>query len=704
MLRRQFLLRGPRLDRLPISPLTTALRIDGPPLKAGRPAEVGRRRWLASLSSSTFTFTQQRGNWLPDETPTSNLTLLDRLLRAIQLREIGHVFPAFHEWVASLVDDDHNVSSAALQELGQLPISTFSEILRWLDPVENPQLDVAYGMNITLGQVQFTNARHLVNEFGVRHQHRYVLDAMKVLLHARIGTGRQLMICDYEVLLRCAGAASNLNAAMEFSGAMTKNGVAQHRTTRTWNEFIKARYHIEPVYHQFDRQRIHYTGRMSYKANQPIPIHNIWRMEGLRYSMNALQAEPFGRHPDFPWKELVLQMRKKKGYRSYLEHWRRSKGFGILVDEELLCSTLIGLARSGSFKHMRGVVIFRGFRIRLLENKDTGEVTVSGGKRFRSGNPREPTKRILNAIVEAFGSISHITSALKLLIYFSRFYKIPIPREAWSNLLNWSYTCASKSNQFQHRMIGNYPSGRSSPVHFLNIWNTMTSQRFNVKPIFADYVLYAKTLMVSRNFRTAEDIIRDHLVPYYRHLEDQHQQIVLNEILQEVPEFSHRRLQIETQKEHVWYQIAECFDQFFSIGSKGKWQRQNGFTKVVIPNIVAEFGEFLHDQVRYRTSQGHVHLKLPVQTPRFHWTRQMRTTLPQARGGMEIRMMEMRGRLETAHSFEEREQDWPHVPQMDVVEQKRKPIPRFRPMGPAPESTDVNAREWWKRLEEDLMR
>ncbi|KAM0561442.1 hypothetical protein ACHAPJ_003323 [Fusarium lateritium] len=703
MLRRQFLLRGPRLDRLPISPLTTALQIDGPPLRAGRPAEVGRQRWLASLSSSTFTFKQQRGNWSPDETPTSNLTLLDQLLRVIQLRDIGRVFPAFHEWVASLVDSDYNVKSAALQELGELPVSTFSEILRWLDPVENSQLDVAHGLNISLGHVQFTNACHLVNDNGVRHHHRYVVDAMKVLLHYRIRTGRQLMICDYEVLLRCAGAASDLNAAIEFSSAMTQNGVARYRTTRTWNEFIKARYQIEPVYYQFDRQRVLYTGRMSFQVNRQIPVHNIWRMEGLRYSLNALRPLPFARHPDFPWQELKLHMRKKKGYKSYLVHWERAKGFGVLLDEELLCNTLIALARSGSLKHMKGMVITRGFRVKLLDNTKTGEITVSGGKRFRWGNPREPTKRILNAIVEAFGSMSHITTALKLLIYFSRFYKIPIPREAWSNLLGWSYTCAAKSNQFQHRMMGNYAARRASPVHFFTVWKTMTSEPFNVTPTYADYVLYAKTLMVSRKFRMALDIIRDQLVPYYRSIEDKHQQIVFNETLMEFTEFSHDRLRIETQKEHVLNQIAECFNQLFSIGSQGKWQRQGHFAKVVIPHIVAEFGEFLHDQVRYRTSQGHVHLKLPVQAPRFDWVRLMRQTLPQARGGMEMRMMEMRGKLKT-RSFEERLERWPLVPKMDVVEWKRKPRPRARPMGPAPESTDVNAREWWKSLEEDLMR
>ncbi|KAF5018098.1 hypothetical protein F66182_9937 [Fusarium sp. NRRL 66182] len=699
MLWRQTLSRGSRLDRYSTSPLTTALplslplRIYDPLLRNRRPAEVdpsrGRsRRWLATHSTSTF------ANQLGDFP-----TLLDHLLKAIQLRNNVRIIPTFLNWVNSL----NGSNAAALQELAILPVSTFSEILRCLDPVANTQLDVAHGLNIELGQLQFTNAGRIVDEFGVRHQHRLVLEAMKVLMRARLDTGRHLMVYDYEVLIRCAGAAADMEAAMYFFGAIAANNLASKRSTATWNEFIKARFLIDPMYYQFDRSRMAYTGRLAYRSHRRMDLANLWRIEGLRYAVNALKAQPFGRRRDRPWANHILWMRTKRGYWSYLAHWERSKAYGVLVDEELLCNTMIAFARSGSLKHIKGIVLKGGFRIMLHEDTKTGEVMISGGKRFRAGSPREPTKRFLNAIVETFGSMSHIATALKLLVFVSHTYGIPIPRETWSNLLNWAYICASKSNQFQRRMMGNHLPSAATDKHVVEIWKTMTSEPFNIEPVFEDYNIYIKTLIAQRRLRLALDLIRNYAVPHYRRLEDEHQQIVFDEVLQEVPEPSSRRLQIETQKEYVWYHIANCLNQTFSVASKNKWQREGEFMQVVIPDLVAEFSEFLHDQINYRTSQGYVRLRRSMETPRFDWVGGRRKTLPQLRGGMEARMMELQGKIETKNTFEERAEDWPMVPEMTVLEYKRKPRTRIRALGRPPESTDVRAREWWKNLEGELM-
>ncbi|KAG5665860.1 hypothetical protein KAF25_009985 [Fusarium avenaceum] len=706
MLRRQYLLKGPYLDRSSITPLATALRSYGLPLRAGRPAEVGRRRWLASISPLTSTlpstFAHQRGASLSENNST-RITLLDNLLRAIRCRDAGYIIEAFRDWVMSFNDENPQVVYAALQELVELPTTTFSAILRALDPIENPELDVAHGIKISQGEMQFTNACHLIDAFGVRHQHRFILNALKALLEARREAGRTLIINDYEVLIRCAGAASDINEAIYWFGAITRDGLQPKRTTETWNVFLRARYQIDPVYYQYDRQRVTQTSRDAYRIFFETELKNVWRMESLRHSRNALLKLPFNRQPGRLWASNYLWMRQKTGYQSYFAHWRRSKDIGVLLNEEMLCNALIGFARSGSLAHIRGIVLKRGFGIGLVENKETGTFQIGGNKTFREGNPRAPTVRLLNAIVEGFGGMSRIRLALDLLIHVSKAYNIPIPRETWSNLYNWAYSCSTKPNRPQRKLMQKPLSAVVDHKLVTEIWDTMTSEPYNIEPTFEDYIAYAKSLIFRNKFNAALDVIRDHAVPHYRRLEEEHQQIVFNEVLQEVSGVSYQRVRVETQKDNAWYQIQDCLSRVFKGASMFSPRRKSKFPYTALPNLVAEFSEFFGDQIRYRTAQGYVLLERSVEVPRFTWSRQKRTTLPQLKGGLEIKMMETRGVIEEEPTFEGRQQKWPRTREMVIKEWKRNPIARPRAGGPAPESTDVNAREWWKRVEGELM-
>ncbi|KAI8667218.1 hypothetical protein NCS56_00857100 [Fusarium sp. Ph1] len=703
MLWRHSLRRGPRLDRLSQTPLT-ALRNHDPParsLEPARPAVVGRR-WLATHSTSTSAsmFTGKMGNWLSDETGIDNPSSLDHLLRSIQCCDHTRILPNFYEWVESLVDADANVATAALQELAELPVVTFSEILRWIDPVaNNSKHDVAHGLNISLGHTQFTNLGKLVNDFGVRDHHRTLLDAATILFDACQETGRNLLVTDYEVFIRCAGAAADPVAAADFFGAIAKSGLEKKRTTATWNEFVKARFMIDPLYYQFDRSRVAVLARRMFKERKRryLPPGSMKRMERLRYSLNAHRALPFNRLPHRVSQDTRALHGKRQSFHGYRRHWLRSKEYGTLVDEELLCTSMIAFARAGNLANLRGVVTLRGFRLKFTENE--GITVARGGKNFREGNPREPTERILSAIVESFGCMSRITTAKELLIHFSKWHNIKIPHETWSSLLNWAYVCASKPFQPQRKLMGDYAANVVKPFDIQRIWETMTSAPYNVEPTFEDYSVYIKTLIIQRKFRPALDLMRGYAIPYYRHLEQQHEAIVFDEVLQEFSRPSHRRIQIETQKEHVWYHIATWLNNLLSSASACKWQRNGHFMQVVIPEIVEEFSEFFHDQVRYRTAQGHVCIKRDMSVPRFTWSRKARKSLPQDRGGPEVKAMEKQGKI----NLDDPNFKWPRVPTMKVVEWKRTPVARVRAMGPAPESTDVNARGWWDKLERELM-
>ncbi|KAL6921599.1 hypothetical protein FSHL1_005568 [Fusarium sambucinum] len=698
MLWRQSLRRtGPCLVRPSTTPLAIALPIYGPPLGAVRPAAVGRQRWLASVSSvePTTTLNPVADSYTPSDRH------LDGLLRAIRCKEPENVFPAFHAWVMLLANND----SAAHQQMRTIPVNVLSAVIRALDPIRNPQIDIAHGLNISLGQIQFTNACHLVDEFGVRRHHVFVLEAMKLLLKARRDAGRELVLADYEVFLRCAGAASDIAAAFFFFGAIREHGLVPKRTTTTWIEFLKARYQMNPAYYQFDRQRVLLKARDSYRVTFRTSLRNVRRVESLRHSMNALKELPFNRQKHRLWADNFLWQRQKMGFQSYFAHFRRSRAMGVLLNEELLCNILIGLGRSGSLTHIRSIVLKKGLGIGLLEDKETGVFSIIGRKRYRPGNPRAPTERFLNAMVEAFGCMSRIRLCLDLIIHTSDVYHIPIPHETWNNLFNWAYVCSTKSNQAQRRMLESFPRSALVDAQLVTeVWETMTSKPYNVIPTFESYIARIKVLIFQGRFGAAREMIRDHAIKHYRHLEKEHQQVVFDEVLQEVAHVSHRRLTIETQKEHAWYAIQECVHRFLSDVTDNAKRRKKRYSQTVIPNIILEFSEFINEQIRYRTAQGYVCLERSVQPCRFEWVKKKRQTLPQLKGGLETQMLVINGKIDDAETFEDRLENWPRDATINVRQWKRVPTPRPRVKGAPPESTDVNAREWWKTLASELVR
>lgn len=705
MLWRQSLLRGPCLDRPSLTPLATALRIYGPPLRALRPAVVGRRRWLASVSSTNISsiFAQQQQANDIDHLDQSKRRL-EELLRVIRCKETGHVVPAFHAWVMLLVSDDPQTAWNAHQQMQTLPVNVLSAVIRALDPIENPKLDIAHGLRISLGEIQFTSACALVDEFGMRRHHVFVLDAMRLLLEARRKAKRELVIADYETFMRCAGAAGDIQAAMFFFGAIREHGLAAKRTTTTWNEFLKARYQMHPTYYQYDRQRVLLEPRHGYRTSFRTPLANVWRVETLRHAMNALQKLPFNRQRNRPSASNYLWMRQKMGFQSYFAHWRRTRGYGVLLNEELLCNTLIGLSRSGSLSLIRSMVLKKGLGIGLLQDKETGIFDIAGYRRRRPGSPKAPTVRFLNAIVEAFGCMSRIRLCLDLVIHVSKVYNIPIPPETWNNLFNWAYVCSTKSNQAQRKYLESFPICAVVDADLVTrVWDTMTSEPYNIEPTFESYIARIKTLIVQSKFSAARDMLREHAVKHYRRLEKEHKQIVVDEVLRGVTEISHRRLTIETQKEHAWYMIEQCLYKFLSRVS-GTSRREASYPNTVIPNFVLEFGEFMTEGIGYRTVHGYVHLEREVEPRRYEWKKRMRTTLPQVKGGLEVQAMAARGQYTEVRSSEGVILNWPTDRPMRVLGWEREPIPRTRAKGAPPESTDVNANQWWMTLADELMR
>ncbi|KAH7144382.1 hypothetical protein B0J13DRAFT_622931 [Dactylonectria estremocensis] len=621
-------------------------------------------------------------------------TALDRLLRAIQCRDVPRIIPEFLEWANQLNHKDPYFAKNALDELRELPISTFSEILRWIDPIANPAHDVAHGLNITLGQTQFVDTSRLVDDYGIRIQHREVLDAVKILVEARQATGVQMLIPDYEVCIRCAGAASDKFAGVGFFGAIARHDKGPQRTTSTWTEFTKAIFSIEPMYYQFDRTRVISLARLRSSDRQTYNAESLRRIGRMKLNISNIRHLPFNRQPQRVAQELRMLSRMKYEARS---HWERSKKYGVLIDENLLCATMISFARSNSLTRIKGIILQRGYHISLNEDKMTGQAHVGPGKWFRKGNPREPTKRLLHDIVEAFCSMSRVRAALALLVQISRQYSIQVPHETCSNLLQWAYVCSSKPYSRMYSMSQNYRVNNTGSKDVIDVWRFMTDY-FKVTPTFEDYNVYIKALIFQRRLRLAVQVIREEAVPFYRRLEEEHSNIVLDELLQGITTPGHQRRQIEAHKEYMWFHIASWFTAILKTASRAKALRETDFTRVLIPNILDEFSEFFHPQISYRSAYGHIQMQRPGIEPRFNFEKNLRTTLPNNLSGVVVKALHREGKID----LEDPSFVWPQTQPFVVSDWKRRPIKRSRAVGPAPGPNEVGREMWWKTLERDL--
>ena len=667
--------------RRPLWPRTSLTRLSA--------IHAPRRLHSAPLRRATQATAAAQKHQFAEFLPPRDKTELDDVLRAIQAQDHDRLYKAFLSWTDILADPASEHHDASIQQAQALTAPTFSEILRSIDPIRTPDHDVAHGLNITAGQTQFTDAHKIVDDFGVRGRHRNVLQGLQTLMAVRKG----LTANDFEVCLRCAGVAADYQATKAFWAAMANQGLRDARTSQTWTEFIKARFVTEPAYYQFDRARVAVMARDLYSNRAPVPMATLKRMDGMRLSLNALQREPWNRRRDEPEEDIRRLLRRRVDYRGFKGHWIRALYYGTEMDEELLCASLVAFARSSSLHSIKTLILQNYYGISVEQDAENpGHYIVSGGVELPIDSPVRPTSRLLNAIVDAFGAMSHVPLAMKLVDFVSQRYEVPIPAETWSNLLNWTYLCASKPFKPMRRLHGDFPATTTSAADVREVWAVMTSSPYNVEPTFDDYDIYIKTLLAQRSLGRALDLIRNDMMPYYEKVVEKYHTALEDEILisdtsTQLSAARRRRHKAATYKDYVHHRMSSWFGKLLKTSSANRGHRTGAVMRTLIPDLVHEFADFFPHQIRYRTSQGVVQLTRPTALRRFEWESHWRTTLPQKKAGIYAR---------DAEGSDEPDFTYPSVDSMRVVQWQRVPRKREK-LGKARDG------DWWAKLEHEML-
>lgn len=666
--------------------------------------------------------------YLQHRTTPTEPSSLDRLLSAIRRKDVAAKNAAFINWTEALCDVDSPGHAAVMEQFDNLSSPVMSEIIRSMDPVLNPELNVTHGLTVAQGHKRFTDVGKLMDSFGVRRHHRDILRGMMVIMELREGNPSSLRPADFNTFLRCAGATMDARLAGVVFGAMSRHNLIPHRTTQTWIEFVKARFIMDPIYYQFDRARVAVHPE-SFVSGDDIMLDPKMaaRMDSVRFSCNAFMREPWNRLPDQPKRDNRSLLRASRDStkviqdnRSFWRHMLRQQAYPNEVTEELISTNIIGLSRSNDCDAIINHILGTYYEIEV----DKESHTVRGGKDLLPDSPLYPTARLLSALVEAFGSMSQISLGIQLVDFVSQRYNVPIPRQVWSNLLNWAYTCASKKFQSLRKIYSNGDDTYVGAPDIVHIWNIMISEPYNIKPSFEDLDIYVRSLIIMNHMYHAVEVIRESAIPYYDSLTEEFECALFDEILlrdasplpSTMSSIVHRRRQAETHKDHVSNRISIWLDDLRRETSKVRRLRSGRIATQVIPDLVRDFPHFFPQGVRYRTAWGDLTIRDPDPlAAQSRWDGAYRTfereVLPADLGRVVVDPGYLDGNgvprtvrdAETGAQMENPDFEWPEIHPMRVREKRGVPRQRVAEWAPAPKTQGPEKDQWWDSLRTQMM-
>jgi hypothetical protein len=551
---------------------------------------------------------------------------LERLLRAVQTQDVHDTWVAMKK-LAEVLGSEAKKDLDVEASLIELPQPTFSEILRCLDPVcLGPLLDSSAGLMIPASLAHFSSTGAIMNEYGIRKLYTMLLDAMLKVFPIRLAAGQRLILSDYKVLLRCAGAASNPRAAKAIWKAMPTSARAIRMRTDMYDEYIKARFLTEPLYFQNDLSRLRVRPRNLHGPKTTLPGYQLERLDHLRLSMRAHKTNSYGLDPyhqgeneDGKMQDLVRIIRMPRPIRRV---WLYLSMKGVAIDERLLCSGLKAFGWTASILEIRRL-LRNHLKIHVQFDRETGAASISGGKEFAADSPLRPTDRLLQAIVQALGANAEIALASKLVDFISRRYGIKISNHTWSGLLSWTYLSASKGVATEWKVLG-YPRKVIEPKQVLLVWQAMTSSQGHPRPSFQNWDIYIKTLIEIFHFRQAITQMREARAYYYE-VAKQHDEAVFQRVLASyqnvIPtQAKHQYDSTKVLKHLYWHNIQLWCYKLLKTAGRHKYSRERDFMRFEVQQFVQEFYEFMPNPITYRIASGRVQLAVPEANIRFQWT------------------------------------------------------------------------------------
>ncbi|KAI3550394.1 hypothetical protein CABS01_13452 [Colletotrichum abscissum] len=544
------------------------------------------------------------------------------LLRAVQSQDTTQIVKSVKGLAC------HPRAIEAADALQRLPPTTFSEIVRSLDPSRvGPRSNATHDLRIENGLGQYSSLASVADRFGVPKIYKSTFQSLRTLFGLRSYHGSEPSRLDYVVLLRCAGAASDVQAAKEIWDVTKGEEDSHHRNGQDYTEYFKTRFLTDPAYSHNDKARLRVRLRDLHGRRKNIKDTRIlWPLERLRLSLVANRRFTYGRASWEPTHDLhrLLSLPAPIGR---LNAFIRKKH--KVVDEEYYCAYLVACARAGSVREMTRI-LYKVWGILITDRDHRAATIVKANRADSNRRTPTPTQPLINAIMQSFGCTGHVILARKLIEYISAEWGISIPPDTWSSLLEWTYLVSSKPVTREYKTMSDKNRVvRSNDV--LAVWDAMTANPHLGKPGFRDLDIYTRSLVASGKLDEAWDSIRHTCAEYDSLCKDVEAALFETLFPSPPPASISRHHRLKAQQHMSWYSIQRSCQQWLRQASV-RLRREPALGSQIIPDFVNDFRRFLPDPITYSTYGGTVRiLNQDIAAPKTKWVKQIVRSEPTRR-------------------------------------------------------------------------
>ncbi len=306
-----------------------------------------------------------------------------------------------------------------------------------------------------------------------------------------------------------------------------------------------------------------------------------------------------------------------------LVYFRRMVGQKIEGNEETFTNLMVAMGREGDITGAKSILkSVYNIDVDLLLQVDEEEVETPTF--YEVGSPLRPTARLLYTIAHVFGSNNEIGLALKLVDFVSRQYDLRIPFNVWMHLFDWAMVLSIWRSAWKKKQ--GYGTGQVPPSIIDMIWTEMTDEPHNIKPdvalhtfrarSFRDRLLLRESLECIQSARLLFEEGRGEAEVHGRALLD-----LTDRLLERQPAYSQHVLPAEwfdLRRQFIFSSLIEDRDLQLLIisirttlqgrswpesGKYKEWERRR------LPNLIADFAEYLPNSLAYRTRDGLVEIE-----------------------------------------------------------------------------------------------
>ncbi|KAL1891953.1 hypothetical protein Sste5346_007297 [Sporothrix stenoceras] len=551
---------------------------------------------------------------------------LDFVLQTLRAKDSNSLFNWLTNPVVALnhadgqkyVDEDQvqRERQSRTEVIARLPPVTFAEALRMLDPyVVSKNVDALADIAVSPSMAQLTPLGSAVNVYGTRIIYARLLHTLLYIWDLRteaLGASGNLLLNDFIVLLRAAGAASDMVRAKLIWKKMVPHGYTMMRHSQLYGEFLRARFLTERLYTQHDPVRMRVQAVNMHRQKKILHNSRLYHLERMRIRAERGVLHRFGQNINMPDRSehLTRVLRSRK---TLTKVYTKACISGQGHDERVQAAGIIALGRNSSLFMLQDLLLKR-YGVKTRRIKGTRGHTVVGSRELPSESPLYPSATLLDAVVQTYCCNNMVPLALQTVTHFSQEYNIKIPDRTWYDLLNWAYALSSPRIDREFEIAG-YPQRTTSRGMVKAIWGVMTSEPYNVKPGFEQYSIVIKSMLNNdSSILPALQLMRE-LKPHYQALLTK--QVEAMQVVAETRQLRHRdrgaanyRLQrIIAEKWRVWFYFHSwCL----RILKKSAHAEPGGeLIARLIPKVIDEFRPFVHRYTWYATPTGMVTLREP---------------------------------------------------------------------------------------------